>query len=180
MTIDYSTCEAYDDRASTANVFVAEDAQELTSLSCETSQPGTTVTYEVYRLVDGEGPTDGELVTKIEETYEYSGYHLVSIPEADRAKARFAKGEHFSVVVTQRGVSGEYLVLAQGGTHEAYHEWAIGVLTAFESENHNVEAAIIEELRAQYRNENLEATEEEIDAYIATQAAPSPAPRWRP
>ena len=99
MTIDYSTCEAYDDRASTANVFVAEDAQELTSLSCETSQPGTTVTYEVYRLVDGEGPTGGELVTKIEETYEYGGYHLVGIPEADRAKARFAKGEQFCAVI---------------------------------------------------------------------------------
>ena len=84
MTIDYSTCEAYDDRASTANVFVAEDAQELTSLSCETSQPGTTVTYEVYRLVEGEGPTDGELVTKIEETYEYGSRTL----DAGRALTR--------------------------------------------------------------------------------------------
>ena len=171
MTIDYSNCDAYDELASAANVFVAEDAQELTSLSCETSQPGTTVTYEVYRLADdAASPTDGELVTSIEETYEYGGYHLVSIPEADRAKAQFAKGERFSVVVTQRGVSGDYLVLAQGGTNEAYHEWAIGVLTASENENHNVEAAIIEELRTRYRNENLDATDEEVDAYIASQA----------
>lgn len=171
MTIDYSNCDAYDELASAANVFVAEDAQELTSLSCETSQPGTTVTYEVYRLADdAASPTDGELVTSIEETYEYGGYHLVSIPEADRAKAQFAKGERFSVVVTQQGVSGEYLVLAQGGTNEAYHEWAIGVLTESENENHNVEAAIIGELRTRYRNENLDATDEEVDAYIASQA----------
>ena len=80
----------YDDKASAANVFIAAEPQDLTSLSCETSTPQTKVTYEVYRLADDAAdPTDGELALTLEETYEFGGYHLATIPEADRAKLHF-------------------------------------------------------------------------------------------
>ncbi len=83
---------------STANVFTANERQAVTSVSCETSYPGTTATYEVYLLdEDATGPKDGTLEATVTETYEYGGYHLVHLPQSVIVE----KGQQYAVVVTQ-------------------------------------------------------------------------------
>ena len=158
----------YDDKASAANVFTAAEPQGLTSLSCETSTPQTKVTYEVYRLADdATDPTDGELALTLEETYEFGGYHLATIPEADRAKLHFDEGERFSVVVTMQGPDG-YYILAQAAFNDTYRDRAISQLEQQEESTHALRGQLVNQLTTEYRTEHPDATDEEVDAYLAT------------
>lgn len=152
-----------------ANVFTAEDDQELTSLSCETAQPGTTVTYEVYRLADDAAdPMDGELLTSFDKTYEYGGYHLEKIPEEDREKMRFAAGDRFSVVVTMKLADGTYGVLLQGAVNREYRDQMLKVLRVQEDQTHAIEDQIVASMRTGYLEQNPDATDEEVSDYLAT------------
>ncbi|MBM6755129.1 S-layer homology domain-containing protein [Collinsella tanakaei] len=158
----------YDGEASAANVFTAAEPQDLTSLSCETSTPQTKVTYEVYRLADDAAdPTDGELALTLEETYEFGGYHLVTIPEADRAKLHFDEGERFSVVVTMQGPDG-YYILAQAAFNEAYRDRVISQLEQQEESTHALRSQLVNQLETEYREQNPDATDEDVDSYLAT------------
>ena len=158
----------YDGEASAANVFIAAEPQDLTSLSCETSTPQTKVTYEVYRLADDAAdPTDGELALTLEETYEFGGYHLVTIPEADRAKLHFDEGERFSVVVTMQGPDG-YYILAQAAFNEAYRDRVISQLEQQEESTHALRSQLVNQLETEYREQNPDATDEDVDSYLAT------------
>ena len=98
------------DETRMANVFSTDDeGQLLRALSCETSTPNTTVTYEVYLLnEDAETPTDGELIVTEQETYAYGGYHRVNLAEPVAIAANSA----FSVVITERTPSGNYQLIA--------------------------------------------------------------------
>ncbi|WP_165248777.1 lectin like domain-containing protein [Adlercreutzia sp. ZJ141] len=126
--------------ASMANVFTADERQEVTSVSFETSCPNTTVTYQMYLLdKDATGPKDGTLVATDTLTYEYGGYHLVHLPQSVIVE----KGHRYSVVVTEKaavpGLDGEfYLVQLDKGINRLGWERLIeddpdlkGVLTKY-------------------------------------------------
>lgn len=82
----------------TSNMFTAEQTQRLEQLSCQTSIPGTRVTYEVYLLApDSRNPDDGAKVATIEETYEFGGFHKVTLPKP----VLIQKGQKYSIVITQ-------------------------------------------------------------------------------
>ena len=92
-----------------ANVFTAEAGQTIRKLTCETTRPNTQVTYEVYRLDEGAtDPTQGEKIATVEKTYEYGGFHSVSL---DEQAFSLGEGERFSAVVTQKCLDdGNYYV----------------------------------------------------------------------
>lgn len=96
----------------TGNVFTAVDDRELRAVSTNTSTPGTTVTYSVYRLGENaESPEDGSLVSQVTETYEFGGYHRTDLPEP----VLIGDGEKYSVVVELVKPSGAHDVLTAVG-----------------------------------------------------------------
>ena len=83
---------------SIANVFEAESASALRSVSCLTTVPGTTVDYAVY-LVDEDtctSPTDGTLVAQGSDSFEYGGFHHLDLDEP----VFLSKGQKYAVVET--------------------------------------------------------------------------------
>lgn len=96
----------------TANVFTASGDRELRAVSTNTSTPGTTVTYTVYRLTeDAKSPEDGSPVSQVTEEYEFGGYHRVDLPEP----VLFSDGEQYSVVVELVKPSGNHEILTTLG-----------------------------------------------------------------
>jgi hypothetical protein len=82
-----------------SNVFRAEECEELDKVSCETTYPNTTVINEVYILPDGySDPTEGILVDRAEQTFEYGGFHTIDLETPDIIQ----KGQHYSIVQTQK------------------------------------------------------------------------------
>lgn len=114
------------DETRMANVFETdEDGQTLRALSCETSMPGTTVSYEVYLLNEGATePTDGTLIATEQETYEYGGYHRVNLAEP----LAIAPNSSFSVVVTERTPSGNYQLIADAYINKTGADYLATVL----------------------------------------------------
>lgn len=102
-----------------ANVFTASQNMSVRAVSTETSEPGTTVTYEVYRLnKNASDPKDGELLTEFEKTYTYGGYHKENLDKS----YPIAAGESYSVVVTLRFPDGNYGVLYSTGFNKDFSE----------------------------------------------------------
>ena len=82
-----------------ANVFTAEYDEVLRSLSCQTNNENTQVSFEVYLLDDSAAaPDDGELAALENAEFEYSGYHRVDVSKPVHIK----KGQKYSIVVTQK------------------------------------------------------------------------------
>ncbi len=95
---------------SAANIFTAQTGQALRTLSCATYATDTTVTFQVY-LLDDEATTPtqaghSELVYTQEQTFEYAGYHRVTLDGEDWIAMR--AGQRYAVVVTQKDDSGTY------------------------------------------------------------------------
>ena len=88
------------DEVRIANVFRARACEELRYVSCETTYPGTSVTYEIYLLADEHSdPTDGLLMDTVEAgPYEFGGFHKSGL----NVPFTVMKGQSYSVVVTQR------------------------------------------------------------------------------
>ncbi len=87
---------ADDDRMVTANVFTADESHDITSLSTQVASPNTKTVFKVYLMEeDAKNPEDGEEVASYEETFPYSGYHRIELPETVRVQ----EGQTFSVVV---------------------------------------------------------------------------------
>lgn len=109
---------------SAANVFTAEGDQTVRTLTCETTQQNTQVTYQLYSLEDGyTSPIDGTLVAEVTETYEYGGFHRVDLNENQQLKV--PEGGTFSVVVTQKVGDTYYCTFDMGISKtyvEAYNE----------------------------------------------------------
>lgn len=128
------TATSYQKPVSMANVFEAEEHQRVRSLSCETSNPNTTATYELYLLNEGfKNPTDGKLLTSESKTYEYGGYHRLQLDEGFPIE----KGQSFSVVVTLQH-NDEHVVLVDRATNKAGLEaddyvYAVGIVNPGES-----------------------------------------------
>ncbi len=86
------------DESAMANVFTANEDQILESVSTQTASPGTTVNYEIYKLnADAANPRDGQLVEKGSKTFEYGGYHRITLNQ----QHPLTKGTRFSVIITQ-------------------------------------------------------------------------------
>ncbi len=102
----------YDEKTSSANVFVAEQDQTVRALTCRTVKPNTTVTYEVYLLDDdAKSPTDGKLVATVSANYQYGGFHRAALDEKTYVPMR--EGQRYSVVTTQHcETDGKYYICA--------------------------------------------------------------------
>ncbi len=97
--------QSADDKILMSNIFTAEEDQTVKSLSTVTGTNNVTASYEVYLLDDdATDPTDGKLVARASETYEYSGFHRTDLASGVTMK----KGQRYSVVVTQRTIDGRY------------------------------------------------------------------------
>ena len=89
-----------DTPVSTANKFTASEDRSLRSVTCTTTKPNTTVTYQVYLLNENAtSPTDGTKAYEGKRTYTYGGYHRCLLGEDEWVPMR--EGQKYSVVVTQ-------------------------------------------------------------------------------
>ncbi len=80
-----------------SNVFTADCDLRLYATSYISASPGETVKYDVYLLDDGyTDPTDGTLAATKTESYQYAGYHRVTLDEP----IYIPEGQSFSIVVT--------------------------------------------------------------------------------
>ncbi len=85
------------DVVSSANVFTAEDAIEIKSVSTSTSETNMRVTFAIYEMNDNaKDPADGELLYRTSQNFEYGGFHRLDL---ERPVA-IAKGKKYSVVST--------------------------------------------------------------------------------
>ena len=117
-----------------ANVFTADENGEMIStLGCETTAPGTEVTFEVYLLDDEAAlPDDGELVRTVKRDFGWGGYHTVELGE-DSIVVK--GGQRFSVVMTQQDQNGIYHASWEVGTgmagreamRQRYYDYYMGV-----------------------------------------------------
>ena len=99
----------------TANIFTAEQAEQLEQVSCQTSIPGTKVTYDVYLLGDYyRTPVDGVKFASVSEEYSYGGYHKATLDEP----VRLQKGQHYSIVVSQKAPDGSNAFSIQYGPNK--------------------------------------------------------------
>ncbi len=88
-----------DSQVSTANVFKASDCEEIRKVSCETTYPGTEVTFQVYLLANGfDSPTNGLLMDTVTKTFEYGGFHKVDLNKPFTVM----RGQSYSIVVSQK------------------------------------------------------------------------------
>ena len=80
MPVDDVAASRSSSPAKMANVFYTEDAMNLEQVSCQTTYPGTKVTYNIYLLPDNyKSPDDGYLAESIQKTYEYGGFHKATL-----------------------------------------------------------------------------------------------------
>lgn len=102
--------EGSDTPVYTANIFTAEEDMDVRTLSCATYKTDTTVTYQLFLLDDeAKSPTDlghSTLVYTGEKSFDYGGYHRISIDEDEWVPMR--KGQRYAVVTTQQAADGKY------------------------------------------------------------------------
>ncbi len=112
---------AFGGEMKSANVFTAPYDQDLNAVSVMTSQPGTTVNYQVYKLNKGAAdPTQGTKVADFTKTYTFGGFQKEALPSS----CRISKGESYSVVTTQ-SVDGTYLVNVGYSYGKGYYDYMI-------------------------------------------------------
>ena len=100
--------------AKMANVFYTEDAMNLEQVSCQTTYPGTKVTYNIYLLPDNyKSPDDGYLAESIQKTYEYGGFHKATLDKPLRIQPQ----QSYAVEVVQE-VGGKYCISLQKGMNK--------------------------------------------------------------
>ena len=89
-----------EDKVATANVFKAEESENIEAVSCITSTPGTVVDYEIYLLADNyESPTDGFKVAEFtSDAYTYGGFHKEYLTDP----IHIQKGQCYSIITTER------------------------------------------------------------------------------
>ena len=110
--------ETSEDEVRMANVFTAGEDQVVRSVATQTSSANTSVEACVYLLDDdAAGPTDGKLVARASQSFEYAGFHTLDLASGVAMKA----GQRYSVVMTQRNASGLYQIALSEGLTE---EWA--------------------------------------------------------
>ncbi|OZG61920.1 Papain family cysteine protease [Bifidobacterium lemurum] len=109
-------------KARIANVFTTQGTEQLEAISAVTANPGSKVSYEVYRLnADSASPTDGTLVANGTEVVEYAGYHTLVLDNPVALEA----GERFSVVETIEGRDGRYVPIEAAATDYDYSDYTL-------------------------------------------------------
>lgn len=95
-----------EDSVSMANVFTAEHAQIIQTISCQTAKENTNVTYAIYLLPnDYKSPEDGLKVVDGEVLYPYGGFHKIDISDLELVIPR---GTRYSVVLTMETTDGKF------------------------------------------------------------------------
>ena len=89
-----------------ANVFEAYDNQPLEAVGFWTNDANVSCTIYVYKNIDGENPTDGQLVWNHVQDYSYPGYYTVKTNQSIPLSA----GETFSVVIRYANTNFPYPV----------------------------------------------------------------------
>ena len=123
----FYTTPASNDVTSSANVFSTDDMDLVVkSVSTRTSETNTRVTFAIYQLNDNaKDPTDGEILYRTSQNYEYGGFHRLDLDKPITFKA----GTRFSVVSTAStlGENGKrsYSVSANRGLSKEATEYAI-------------------------------------------------------
>ena len=103
-----------------ANVFKAEYPEVLEGISFHSSVPGADVEYAVYVLPQrADGPEDGLLVASGHQTYEFGGFKKIDIDDV-----QIAKGQSYSIVITEKMPDGGYTInMPVGMSREEATEW---------------------------------------------------------
>ncbi|MBR0085556.1 MAG: fibronectin type III domain-containing protein [Lachnospiraceae bacterium] len=125
-----------DDEMKMANAYYAEHNEALEAVSCMTSYPGMTVTYEIYLLNDNSDKAeDGFKVAERTVTYDFGGFHKESIADFDMLyditgtgakEILVPKGQRYSIIVTQKTKEGKYALnyqysqFSEGGGIESF------------------------------------------------------------
>lgn len=99
MPSEYVSAIYYNDPVYTAGIFEMETDSVLQYVSAMTGDLNTEVTASVYLLNEGaKGPTDGVLMETVSGTYDYAGYHRMSLAN----NISLPKGSIIGIVVLQR------------------------------------------------------------------------------
>ena len=99
MPSDDVNATYYNDPVYTAGIFEMETDSVLQYVSAMTGALNTEVTASVYLLGENaKGPTDGVLMETVNGTYDYAGYHRMSLAN----NISLPKGSIIGIVVLQR------------------------------------------------------------------------------
>ena len=119
-----------------ANVFKAENNQELNQVSCQTSAPGTVVESKIYLLSDDfDTPTDSKLMDTVSSKFEYGGFHKIELNKPIIVQ----KDQNYSVVQTHKTPDGSHSVNMNIALGKEMSEvfgaesWVVGVVNSRES-----------------------------------------------
>ncbi len=86
----------YDSETKMANVFEAEEDENLFAIEYKTVLPDTSVHYEIYKNPQSSKPASGDLLEKGDSTHKWGGYHKFDLNNEYELK----KGEKYSIVLT--------------------------------------------------------------------------------
>ena len=99
MPSEFVSATYYNDPVYTAGIFEMETDSVLQYVSAMTGTLNTEVTASVYLLNEGaKGPADGVLMETVNGTYDYAGYHRMSLAN----NISLPKGSIIGIVVLQR------------------------------------------------------------------------------
>ena len=108
MTEWYGNCD-YKNETKTANVFDAEEDENLFQISYITSLPDTEVSYEIYKNVENDNPSSGTLLEEGTNSHQFAGYNKIDLNDEYQLK----KGEKYSVVLTMKRVTDDGTVYTE-------------------------------------------------------------------
>ncbi len=133
MQYDYMNLQAFkkvggtEDVTSSANVFKADENIVVRSASTMTGEENMRVTLAVYLLDDGAiNPTDGTLVARVSNNFEYSGFHRVDLDNPIDVKA----GQRVAVVSTASKVNTDGKRVYEASASSATKNTGTAVTTA--------------------------------------------------
>ena len=102
-----------------ANVFTADNEEVIRDVGIMTAISGLTAKVSVYLLNDDfSSPTDGELVSQTEETFDYVGYHTTTLDKEVPVK----EGQKYSVVLELLRSDGTYVFEINRTTNKTGHD----------------------------------------------------------
>ena len=99
----------YKNETKTANVFDAEEDENLFQISYITSLPDTEVSYEIYKNVENNNPSSGTLLEEGTNNHQFAGYHKIDL----NGDYPLKKGEKYSVVLTMKRVTDDGTVYTE-------------------------------------------------------------------
>ncbi len=99
----------YKNETKTANMFDAEEDENLFQISYITSLPDTEVSYEIYKNVENNNPSSGTLLEEGTNSHQFAGYHKIDL----NGDYPLKKGEKYSVVLTMKRVTDDGTVYTE-------------------------------------------------------------------